>query len=122
MNKAHLFCVICKYKGKTHILDQLKRIDRILKNVKPTAESKEARAGIAILWDIHIKCPYGMSCPELEENQRRTKQAALDLEDRLFAVAVSDDKHLYHETLRHLSGDFPAAHRTIVRLHNRYHR
>ena len=122
MNKAHLFCVICKDKGKTHILDQLKRIDRILKNVKPTAESKEARAGIAILWDIHIRCPYGMSCPELEENQRRTKQAALDLEDRLFAVAVSDDNHLYHETLRHLSGYFPAAYRTIERLHNRYHR
>ena len=117
MNITNGLCMMCHEKSNTRYIDQLKRIDRLLHGVEPTEKSLRIGCGRAFLWDIHIRCQYGMDCPELERRLSEAKKEARGLEERLIAVATGDDIRLYRETLRHLQGYFPAAYRLLERVH-----
>ena len=106
-------CMICREKNRSDILMHLRRIDQMLHGIP---EDTESARGLAFLWDIHSRCPYGMSCPTLEENKRNCMRIARDLESRIVAVAVGNNDSLYYETLRMMQGYFPAVYRTMERL------
>ena len=76
MNITNGLCMMCHEKSNTRYIDQLKRIDRLLHGVEPTEKSLRIGCGRAFLWDIHIRCQYGMDCPELERRLSEAKKEA----------------------------------------------
>ena len=89
--KLSAICLSC-HENKGHLkLEQLKRIQRLLAGVEITEESREAGRGIAFLWDIHNRCPYGMPCAQLDREQEQARRLALTLEDKMIAVAIASE-------------------------------
>ena len=113
--KNHI-CLICHEKGKTHEMDQLQRISILLEGTLVTRETLEAGHGMAFLWDIHSRCPYGMTCPERQSYKSAFMNKARSMEEQLIAFAINSSDGKFHEMLCLLRGHFPAVYRTMERL------
>ncbi len=113
-------CMICRDKNSRAELDVLRRLEQeVSHGVVVTEGVREAGRGIAFLWDIHARCRYGLTCNELLMYKNRCRQLAMDLEDRLVAVAIGNNIGKYASVMNMLRGNFPAAYRTLERIHQK---
>ena len=105
-SKLMMPCMMCHDKNNSHTESKLRRMEMMLREVEPVEDSSYLRRH-SFNWSIHHRCKYGISCNDLRNADIRCNDIARRLEDKLVAVAMSDDNQLYFEMLQMLRGDFP---------------
>ena len=106
-------CAICRDR---HENGSTQRLQRLLGLMRGSGIEPDLRGCNRFMWGAGRRCRYGLICPDLHQadNSRRTMEQ--ELEPYLYAVAISGDDAVFHETLTLLTGHFPAVWQAMNRL------
>lgn len=112
-------CMICHTKNNTSKLNKLKQIKHVIDmaHVQPTEDRFHP-----FMWDVDIRCDYGISCSKLNSTNHTAQHLAYDIGKYLITIAKNDDAKLYHQILQYLRGDFSTVYIQFERLHHCYHK
>ncbi len=109
MTKNLTPCLICRKKNDRHMLDLAHMIKQeVMKKTLSNTEIDDFRkSDCHFNWNIHTRCQYGISCPELNRTDNQAKNEFRNIEPYLFHMAIGTDENAFRRVTMLMSGEFP---------------
>ena len=105
-------CRVCRETKPDQILNQLRCIQSLLRNVEPTSNHR-----YRFNWNYNFKCKYSLPCNKFSSTERNIKNIINDIEDKLVTIAKDEDGKIYHNVLSLIRGYFPSVYTELEKIH-----